>query len=113
VKLPAAERAVVDPPKVRDYLLSDQHPIGRFKSVFFKSLGYSGDAWEELRRDLHALAQAEEATLGEGTEYGQKYEIRGTLKEPVGRSAAVRTVWIIRWEENAPRFVTAFPGERR
>jgi len=80
--------------------------------VFFKSLGYSGHAWEDLRCDLHSLAETEKATLGEQTKYGQKYEIRGTLTGPSGKSASVLTVWIIRWEEDVPRFVTAFPGER-
>lgn len=28
VKLPAAERAIVEPSKVRDYLLSESHPVG-------------------------------------------------------------------------------------
>jgi hypothetical protein len=46
VKLPAAERALIEPAKVRDYLLSRQHPVGRFKAVLFESLGYSADAWQ-------------------------------------------------------------------
>lgn len=34
-KLPNAEQAVVEPAKVRDYLLSSAHPVGRFKAVVF------------------------------------------------------------------------------
>jgi hypothetical protein len=44
MSLPNADRAIVDPAKVRDYLLS--HPVGRFKAAFFLSLGYSQDRWE-------------------------------------------------------------------
>jgi hypothetical protein len=43
VGLPNADRAVIEDAKVRDYLLSATHPIGRFKSVFFVALGFSAD----------------------------------------------------------------------
>ena len=112
MKLPATERALIEPAKVRDYLLSREHPVGRFKAVFFESLGYSADAWQQLEADLRALAIAGEAILGDQTKYGQKYEVRGTLNGPSGRGASVVTVWIVRWGEETPRFVTAFPGEK-
>jgi hypothetical protein len=41
VQLPNPDRAVVDDAKVRDYLLSPSHPVGRFKAVFFAALGFS------------------------------------------------------------------------
>lgn len=112
MKLPAAERARIATVKVRDYLLSREHSVGRFKAVFFESLGYSADAWQQLEADLRVLAVAGEATLGDQTKYGQKYEVRGTLSGPSGRSASVVTVWIVRWGEDSPSFVTAFPGEK-
>jgi hypothetical protein len=37
--LPRAEDAVVEPAKLRDTLLSREHPVGRFKAAFFESLG--------------------------------------------------------------------------
>jgi hypothetical protein len=43
VRLPNADRAVVEEAKVRDYLLSPTQPVGRFKSVFFVALGFSAD----------------------------------------------------------------------
>ena len=111
MRLPAAEQALIEPAKVRDYLLSREHPVGRFKAVFFESLGYAADAWQLLEADLRALAVAGETTVGNQTKYGQKYEVHGTLSGPSGRAAIV-TVWIVRWGEDAPRFVTAFPGEK-
>jgi hypothetical protein len=39
VTLPGVDAAVVDPAKIRDYLLSDSHPVGRFKCTFFVVLG--------------------------------------------------------------------------
>jgi hypothetical protein len=44
MKLPGADRAIVDAAKVRDYLLSPEHPVGRFKAVFFGALGYTSRA---------------------------------------------------------------------
>jgi hypothetical protein len=41
MKLPFAENALVDAEKVRDYLLSPLHPVGRFRAVFFAGLGYT------------------------------------------------------------------------
>ena len=107
--LPNPDQAIADEAKVRDYLLSDTHPVGRFKAAFFRALGYSSDDWEELRRELLWMAQTQEARLGPETEYGQKYELRAMLQGPAGRSAEVICVWIVRREESAPRFVTAYP----
>jgi hypothetical protein len=38
---PSVDRAYVDAAKIRDDLLSDTHPVGRFKAAFFVALGYS------------------------------------------------------------------------
>jgi hypothetical protein len=111
MKLPAAERAIIAQAKIRDYLLSTAHPVGRFKVPFFVSLGYTSANWRRLEEDLLALAVSGEAELGKDSAYGQKYEIRGTLNGPSGRSAGVLTVWIILSGGDVPQFITAFPGE--
>ncbi|HKC54769.1 MAG TPA: hypothetical protein VKC35_01550 [Vicinamibacterales bacterium] len=46
--LPNADDAVIDPAKLRDYLLSMEHSLGRFKARFFGALGFAADHWEEL-----------------------------------------------------------------
>jgi hypothetical protein len=102
---------LVEPAKVRDYLLSPSHPIGRFKGAFFRSMGYSGAEWQRLERDLRSLAASSDAVPSEATPYGQKYEVRGILQGPSGRAAALVTVWIVLTGEDAPRLVTAYPGE--
>ena len=111
MKLPAAERSVIAPAKVREYLLSNSHPVGRFKAPFFASLGYTSANWQRLEKDLLALAVSGDAELGKSSPYGQKYEIRGILSGPSGRSAGMLTVWIILFGDDAPQFVTAYPGE--
>jgi hypothetical protein len=111
VKLPRSEGAVVDDEKVRDYLLSSTHPIGRLKATFFVGLGYREADWVRLHKDLLDLAQLDTATQGRFTRYGNKYEVRGTLTGPSGRSAVVLTVWMVKHGEDFPRFITAFPKD--
>jgi len=110
VNLPGWERAVVDSAKVRYYLLSTSHPVGRFKAAFFNALGYTDVSWPVLQNDLLAIAGSDAAAPGQTSEFGEKYEIRATLVGPSGRSATVVTAWIVRTGEDFPRFITAFPG---
>ena len=107
--LPAVERAHIDPAKVRDYLLSPVHPVGRFKAVVFQALGYKAEEWETLRDDLLAVARMTEAVPGQASPFGQKYEVSGTLCGPNGRDAKFTSVWLVPADGEAPRFITAFP----
>ena len=113
VVLPNASKARINPKKLREYLLSSSHSIGRFKRPFFAALGYSENHWEQLAADLQELASNGEARLGQSTEFGQKYEVRGTLKGPSGKAAEIVSVWIVLEDEETPRFVTAFPGGKK
>jgi hypothetical protein len=108
--LPGSEHAVVDAAKVRDYLLSHEHPIGRFKAVFFETLGYSRVGWQRLQQDFLDLCRSGTAVEGQASQFGHKYEVHGTHQGPSGRRAEVVTVWVTLIGENVPRFVTAFPG---
>lgn len=110
VRLPNADLAAIDDAKVRDYLLSPSHPVGRFKSVFFVALGYSLDHWEILRDALLELGKAGEATPGQPSPFGLKFEIRATLHGPSGRQASLVTVWMVSRDQDFPHFVTSFPG---
>jgi hypothetical protein len=108
--LPNAEQAVVEPAKLRDYLLAHVHPVGRFKARFFCGLGYTPDGWQVLRDDLLRLASSGGAEPGEPGFYGQKFTVSGTLTGPNGRSATVKSVWLVPPDGDAPRFITAYPG---
>jgi len=107
VKLPNADKAYVPEEKVRGYLLSPDHAIGRFKARFFEGLGFTADHWEELRSRLLDLAQ-EQAELGPATEYGQKYYVFGRLQGPTGARDVV-SVWIVLVGDDIPRLVTVYP----
>jgi hypothetical protein len=106
---PNASGAIAEPAKVRDYLLSATHPVGRFKSVVFFALGYTQQDWTRLRDDLLSHAVAGEALPGDLGPYGRKYTVSGTLTGPNGRSSSLRAVWLLETEASAPRLVTAYP----
>ena len=108
--LPNADRTVVEDAKVRDYLLSPTHPVGRFKSVFFIALGFSSDQWLLLRDALLDLARTGDAAPGQPGPFGLKFEIRATLTGPSGRQGSVMTVWMVSYGQDFPHFVTAYPG---
>lgn len=98
---------------MRDYLLSPEHPVGRFKAAFFAALGYSREDWRRVQQDLEGMARSDDATLGQASAFGQKYEVSATLIGPSGRQARVATVWIVLAGEDFPRLVTAYPGDTR
>jgi hypothetical protein len=94
---------------VRGYLLSREHPIGRFKARVFASAGYRSENWQQLQRDLQVIAQSTDAVLARSEAYGEYYEIRAMLHGPDG-TLPVLMVWILRIGESFPRFVRASPS---
>jgi len=112
LKLPCAAEAIIDDRKLKEYILSFEHPIGRFKAAFFASLGFYEDNWDKLDLEIRRLAQSHEAEIAGRTSYGQKYLVRGRIEGERGRSANIVTVWIVRVGEERPRFVTAYPEDR-
>ncbi len=105
MKLPNANRAVVEIEKLQDYCLSVNHPRGRHKArVFAAALGITADDAEELRQAILSAIITEEATPAERDEYGQRYVVDFTM----ARQANIRTSWIIRSGEDAPRLTSCY-----
>ena len=111
MKVPNAASAVVGEGKVRDYLLSSIHPVGRYKAQFFGSLGYDQESWRRLALDLRAILANEVSKVVE-IDFGTKYVVPGQVVALDGAATNVITVWIILSDEDVPRLVTAYPGER-
>ena len=107
--LPNAASAVVEHAKVRDYLLSPSHPVGRFKAVVFTALGYTQQDWQRLRDDLLLHGRTGQVRPVEPGRYGQKYLVSGTLAGPNGRTGRFITVWLVESEAAPPKFLTAYP----
>ncbi|HTJ29975.1 MAG TPA: hypothetical protein VL346_05725 [Acidobacteriaceae bacterium] len=109
MKLPNGEDAVVEISKLRDYVLSLIHPLGRHKArVFLSALDMSAADAEELRLALKVAAKSENAIAGAFDVYGARYIIDFVMHRANGREALVRSSWIVRRNEAFPRFVTCY-----
>lgn len=109
MKLPNAHDAIIPIEKVRDYLLSADHPVGASKARWFSALGYRREQSEKLIGDLRSLVTDDAESLGDEG-FGEKFSITASLISPSATRYTVRTIWIMRPGETVPRFVTAYPG---
>lgn len=108
MKLPNAEQAVVDVRKLRHYCLNVEHPRGQHKARVFKSaLGWTTEQAEDVRgRILEAVLREDASFLG-ADDYGQRYAL-DFHEQGMGGVATVRSLWIIRYGEDFPRFASCY-----
>ncbi len=109
-RLPKAEKAIIETEKLRGYILSSTHPVGRFKAAFFRRLGYSAENWEAFEWSLRDWILTQDAAEVEESRYGKKYIVEGPFAGPSGDTMQIVTVWVILKDEIVPRFITAYPG---
>ena len=109
--LPNKEQAIISAEKLKNYLLSDSHPIGRSKATFFKGLGFSATNVSEFDQAIRDLIQTHAVQETLSTAYGTKYIVNGILNGSAQQSHLVRTVWIVEeeGEETYPKLVTVYP----
>jgi len=112
MRLPNAEKAVIERRKLTEYLLSETHPTGRFKAQFFKKLGFKRANVEQFEEWLRSIALNESVTEVVSSPYGVKYIVDAQVAIPSAERVSVRTVWIMEWGDDRPRFVTAYPISR-
>lgn len=106
--LPNGERAIVAIEKLRDYCLNEEHPRGRHKArVFATALGFTSDDAPKLLEMLLAAAAAQEVQVGENDEFGQRY-ILDIAVVGLTELVTVRSVWIIRPQDDVPHLVTCY-----
>nr|WP_242016921.1 DUF6883 domain-containing protein [Trichocoleus sp. FACHB-46] len=107
--IPNAENAVVDIRKLRDYCLNLNHDQGKHKARLFSSiLCMSSDDAKSLCQILLEVVKTQEARLGRRDDFGQRYTLDFTL-EWQGRSASVRSGWIVEHNSNIPKLTTCYP----
>jgi hypothetical protein len=112
MRLPGAERAVIDLAKLRDYCLNPEHPRGRHKArVFAAALGLTAEHADRLRDALLVAALEGNAVAGEADQYGRRYVLDFTMSTPAGQ-ARVRSSWIIRPDEDFPRLTSCYVHSR-
>ena len=108
MKLPNAERAVVEIGKLRDYSLNSQHESGKHKARVFKSaLGLTADDAEWLREKILSAAQTLEAVARDDSPFGSNFAV-DFLVEREGRTALVRTLWIVEFGTDFPRLTSCY-----
>ena len=108
MKLPGADQVRIDEWKVREYLLSPTHPVGRFKARVFAALGFDATMVEVFVAEVRRIAAAGEVSAVEEIEFGRKYTVPGNLQGPTG-SREVLTVWIQEAGQPQVRLVTVRP----
>jgi len=108
LKLPGADRVQVDDLKIRGYLLSPTHPVGRFKARVFAAAGFGESTAELFVSEIRRIAASGEVEGIEDIEFGRKYTVPGELRGPAG-VVRVLTVWIQKPDQAAPRLVTVHP----
>lgn len=106
MKLPGADKAIVDIEKLRRYCLDPSHVRGRHKArVFRAALGLAAADAEFLQQVLLRATATAEVVAGQTDKHGTRYTFDQQVTHGA-RSALVRTHWIVRRGENIPRLVT-------
>ena len=109
MRLPLADGAVLPREKIKQYLLSLDHPVGRFKARFFLRFGFTADAWEALAKALKDHALTHDVAEVVDSAFGSKYIVEGALDTPGTARPRIRVVWHMGHGSSAPRLVTAYP----
>ena len=109
MEFPNREKAYIPISKLRDYLLSETHLVGKAKARFWRAVGLDKTNMDVLRQSLIDIARHGEVREVTTSPYGTKYMVEGSIQTPLGKAVRVRTVWIIDRGQDRPRFVTAYP----
>ena len=104
MKLPAD--TVIARRKLDEYLL--RHLDEDDKSGFLSLAGYALENADQLMNDLRTQLLPLDAEFFDQTEYGTKYQIRGTLAGPNGRVLRVLSIWMKEDATGVTKFVTLF-----
>jgi hypothetical protein len=108
MRLPRSNETILDIRKIEDYCLNPSHPRGRHKARVFREaldVQRSDAAW--LRDVLLEVARSGEAFEIAKDTWGTYWRLDAAIRRQ-GKRAVVRTIWIVRAEENVPRFVTCW-----
>lgn len=108
MRLPNGHQAIVAIEKLTDYCLNPHHPRGRHKArVFEAALGIRQVDAPQLRDLLLEAARNGEASVGLADASGQRFTIDFAVRTAIGADT-IRSHWIIRAGETAPRLTTCF-----
>jgi hypothetical protein len=109
MRLPNLDRAIIDPAKLRSYVLNTEHKRGGTRARLLARFGYHRDQWRLLEAGIRRRRLEADVQVVRSSPYGVRYEIRAPLHTPVGRELMVRTIWQIDEGTDVPRLITLFP----
>ncbi len=98
------DQAIVDERKLLEYCLSPVHHKGRHKArVFAAALGFTQADAGDLQRELLWAARREAPVFEKADQYGRRYRIEFRI-----HGVLIRSSWMVRAGEQAPRFLTCY-----
>ena len=108
MRLPNCERVIVETRKIAEYCLNSEHPRDRHKArVFREALGIDQADASWLRQFLLEAVRDNEGIKVATDEYGSRWRVDVPIARH-GKSAVVRSMWIVKIGEDVPRFVTCW-----
>lgn len=113
IRLPKADKAIIERKKIVAYLLNAEHQIGSSKAHFFSKFGFTLEKWELLAKALRIHGQTHEVQKVDETEYGTRFVVEGKMNTPDGKDPYIRSVWQLDKDAVAPKLITAYPMEVR
>lgn len=110
--LPNVNNAIIPNEKLTAYALNKNHPTGKHKAIAFeKYLGYNIDNMEMLINEVRKNLKLTPAKLRAETQYGQPYEVRMKINGVNGKTAWIKTGWIIDKDSDVPRLTSIYVDE--
>ena len=110
-RVPGAESALIEDSKLLEYALSLEHSVGRAKAVFFQSIGYTRDEYEDLKVGiLEVLPYVEGRFVKKNPDDADNWEaIISIRRRDKHGTAGICTVWEVR-EGRPTRLITVYPA---
>lgn len=112
--LPNYKSANISRDKVVGYSINKNHAVGHDKAIAFeKALGYNVDNANELIANIRKNVAFYPAKKRAVTAYGQPFEVTMNLTGPNGKTARVKTGWLIDVGSKEPRLTTVYIAKER
>jgi hypothetical protein len=105
--MPGGDAAIVDRQKLTGYCLNREHPRGKHKARVFATLGFTAENADELRAALLRAAASGDARPAAADQFGDRYVLEFEIAGPQA-AGIVRSAWIVRRGERAPRLTSCF-----
>lgn len=101
--LPNHIMAVIDERKLVDFALNKAHTIGKdLADNFEKVLGFDKFNWQGLAKQIIEKLPKYKANFKREDICSKRYWVDIPIKGPNGKTATVRTVWILRLDADHP-----------